>query len=401
MGLYLRKSFRAGPVRVNLSKSGLGVSGGVKGARISAGPRGTHVHAGRQGLYYRKKLKSGRSRRRTPKKGDALAGLFLYAIAGVVLFGIWLFNWLKENPTILLAGIAVPTGTSLFLWSARLRRKRAVSDYKEILDSTFVTAQSQPAAAALASVKRQQESLPKNAASKGAVEKIEADVYQAVLDTVLDDGFITKEEAATIAAAEGVLGISPAVRLRIKIEIFSAALVEAIEDSKITQDELDKILNLMDGLSIPQSEVQRELDIVKDIIDAQALCLPFKNIPPDQLVAPIQKSEDAFFQCSAQIFTKKKSKKSPSGYEYTLKRDGTMILTNKRLFVVGKGKTGAGTTKVRFTDIGDLDFDLDEGVIELSKVGSGRPIILKTDTPIFMGRAIELLMTAKTEGNPA
>jgi Protein of unknown function (DUF4236) len=32
MGLYLRKSFRAGPIRFNLSKSGLGISGGVKGA---------------------------------------------------------------------------------------------------------------------------------------------------------------------------------------------------------------------------------------------------------------------------------------------------------------------------------------------------------------------------------
>lgn len=64
MGFYLRKSFKMGPMRLNVSKSGLGVSAGVKGARISVGPRGTYLNAGRHGLYYRKKLDGGPSRRR-------------------------------------------------------------------------------------------------------------------------------------------------------------------------------------------------------------------------------------------------------------------------------------------------------------------------------------------------
>lgn len=56
MGFYLRKSIRVGPVRFNLSKSGIGVSGGVKGFRVGTGPRGTYVHMGRGGIYYRKTL---------------------------------------------------------------------------------------------------------------------------------------------------------------------------------------------------------------------------------------------------------------------------------------------------------------------------------------------------------
>jgi Protein of unknown function (DUF4236) len=56
MGLFFRKSIKAGPFRINLSKSGIGVSGGIKGARISTGPRGTELHLGRKGIYYRKKL---------------------------------------------------------------------------------------------------------------------------------------------------------------------------------------------------------------------------------------------------------------------------------------------------------------------------------------------------------
>ena len=62
MGLFLRKSIKFGPLRFNLSKSGIGVSAGIKGARISTGPRGTQLNVGRKGIYYRKQL-AGSARR--------------------------------------------------------------------------------------------------------------------------------------------------------------------------------------------------------------------------------------------------------------------------------------------------------------------------------------------------
>ncbi len=56
MSFYIRKSVKFGPVRLNFSKSGIGVSAGIKGARISTGPRGTYIHMGRNGIYYRQKI---------------------------------------------------------------------------------------------------------------------------------------------------------------------------------------------------------------------------------------------------------------------------------------------------------------------------------------------------------
>lgn len=56
MGFYLRKSISVGPLRFNLSKSGIGVSTGIKGLRVGVGPRGNYVHMGRNGLYYRATL---------------------------------------------------------------------------------------------------------------------------------------------------------------------------------------------------------------------------------------------------------------------------------------------------------------------------------------------------------
>ncbi len=47
MGLGQRKSVKIGKdTRLNLSKSGIGISTGVKGARISAGPHGVRKTVG-------------------------------------------------------------------------------------------------------------------------------------------------------------------------------------------------------------------------------------------------------------------------------------------------------------------------------------------------------------------
>lgn len=63
MGFYLRKSIRVGPLRFNLSKSGLGISGGFKGFRLGTGPRGNYVHMGAHGIYYRASIPNNRAQK--------------------------------------------------------------------------------------------------------------------------------------------------------------------------------------------------------------------------------------------------------------------------------------------------------------------------------------------------
>ncbi len=67
MPFHIRDSINLGPFRINLSKSGLGFSAGVKGLRIGTGPRGHYIHAGINGIYYRKTLAGlGRKPRSAP-----------------------------------------------------------------------------------------------------------------------------------------------------------------------------------------------------------------------------------------------------------------------------------------------------------------------------------------------
>lgn len=61
MGWFYRRSAKFGPFRLNFSKSGIGVSAGIRGARVSTGPKGTYVNLGRGGMYYRQKISGGYS----------------------------------------------------------------------------------------------------------------------------------------------------------------------------------------------------------------------------------------------------------------------------------------------------------------------------------------------------
>jgi hypothetical protein len=99
MGFYLRRSLKLGPLRVNLSKSGVGLSAGVKGARLGVDAKGRpYVAGGRGGLYFRQQLGQGQQQGDEPGAffgpDDAgfprrLAWILAVSAVVVVLAALW------------------------------------------------------------------------------------------------------------------------------------------------------------------------------------------------------------------------------------------------------------------------------------------------------------------------
>jgi hypothetical protein len=72
MGFYFRRSISFGGLRFNFSKSGIGVSAGIKGFRIGTGPRGNYIHAGRNGFYYRQTIPTNNSKVKPQNTSQAI-----------------------------------------------------------------------------------------------------------------------------------------------------------------------------------------------------------------------------------------------------------------------------------------------------------------------------------------
>lgn len=102
MGLNIRRSIKIGKhTRLNLSKSGVGISTGVKGARVSIGPRGVRKTIGipGTGIYYTKQSSYKKQQMQnqiiqSPQKMlvGAIFKLFSLAliIAGILaVIGLW------------------------------------------------------------------------------------------------------------------------------------------------------------------------------------------------------------------------------------------------------------------------------------------------------------------------
>jgi hypothetical protein len=59
MGWFLRKSIRLGPLRLTVSKGGVGASVGVKGLRAGVDSSGKpYVAGGRGGIYFRERMRT-------------------------------------------------------------------------------------------------------------------------------------------------------------------------------------------------------------------------------------------------------------------------------------------------------------------------------------------------------
>jgi hypothetical protein len=115
VGFSFRKSFNLGPMRLNLSKSGIGVSAGVKGLRLSKGPRGTQLTAGRGPFRYQKTLSPAKRNRRPRDASDEgsdfepvggssllrtgirLAVLFVFLMVLIVLIVAAISMWAGRN----------------------------------------------------------------------------------------------------------------------------------------------------------------------------------------------------------------------------------------------------------------------------------------------------------------
>ncbi len=87
---------------MNVSKSGLGVSAGVKGAHIGIGPKGPYVSGGKDGVYFGEKLDlptSGVNATESTKTKLVLviiAAAILF-LAGMVLVALFRFMGVAFN----------------------------------------------------------------------------------------------------------------------------------------------------------------------------------------------------------------------------------------------------------------------------------------------------------------
>jgi len=104
VGWGFRKSIKVGGAKVNLSKSGVGVSVGTKGARVGVSSKGNaYTSLGSHGVYHRGNLGSGKSSGSRQGKAQSAAWKGVYIV------------FLILSVVVLIAGLFSGSGFFIFL----------------------------------------------------------------------------------------------------------------------------------------------------------------------------------------------------------------------------------------------------------------------------------------------
>jgi hypothetical protein len=91
MTWFLRKSIRLGPLRLNLSKRGIGASVGVKGLRAGVDASGKpYVAGGRGGVYFRERLRGAETEPAQPERPRGSSATMAWTVAIVLSLIVFL-----------------------------------------------------------------------------------------------------------------------------------------------------------------------------------------------------------------------------------------------------------------------------------------------------------------------
>ncbi|NBB86308.1 MAG: DUF4236 domain-containing protein [Bacteroidetes bacterium] len=417
MSFFLRKSFRAGPIRLNLSKSGLGVSAGVTGARLGINKNGAYVHGGRHGLYYREQL--GKRQRQATGRGVGVEGAEDEAAApgtverfvdtgrtfdplvepndlppievpalpsawnrtavglGVSLLGMVIAGYL--GPIALAVALTLPFVAVGYGALERWRNQKAEAELQRGLEALDHHGDPRPALQA------------PSATRLGPAQRawLEFQLYEALVHRATeDDDAVTAEDLRGFEAATALPGD---VQDAVKADAFTALLDALLADHHLTEAEEAALRRLADRLRLDDAVIGEELETINVMaIFREELA---GDLAPVDADVRLKQGETCYFagrgrQLVARIqqrFQRDHVQYKEVGYETDM--DGQIYLTDRRILLVGDG-----SRSYRIGRVLDEELSLEDNTVRLTLENRKNPVILTLpNAPVFAARLQKLL----------
>lgn len=411
MGFYVRKSFRAGPVRLNLSKSGLGASIGVKGARVGVSSRGrTYASGGVGGLYFRQNLGGGRrptgrnasgtrrpavileedtgatyasaaveSRSSAPTlalppkpRHRVMAAILPYPVfaLGVILFALAVVG--DEPSDMAMYGLSALVLLMTLGWPVLLVRQLL-----RVWRARRLAGQVQRLIAAHAPRKDLKSALRKTRATAGDVAYVTHRAYLDLLDDVLADQIIDDDELTWLIAVKEDFGIPDAFASQAHLHAFRTVYLESVSDHDLSASEEATLAHVRERLRIPDSDIEEELGVLDQLRDLRDI--RGGQLPEISCGTKLQRGEVCHFEGPGRKLKRKKLRSfQEDGQRYQVEglvidKEGEFYVTNKRVLLVDDG-----TTSVRHDKVLDVELDVDQSLISIVKDGAQRALLFST-----------------------
>ena len=436
MGFYLRKSFRAGPIRFNLSKSGIGASLGVTGARVGLTSQGrAYVHGGRGGVYYRKSLGGGRRRQGDPAGVDGPSTPELVApataapirtspaardpaieltedtgatygalreqerpaeaMAAPVREAPPSYGWLALAavgaglllPSPLPAAVAAAVFAALVALGVRRGRRRAAGDaYGRLLDARVAADDpiTDGERDVIVAARRDPRLTPADA------RYFEERTYLALLEDAAASGASDPRAFERLAEVDGLVGLDPAFRRRARLDIYSRAHVEAVSDHDLTEAEEQALDRVRTAFELTDEELADELSLLDRLREVRAI--RDGDLPVVDSTVKLSSREVCHLESEGRLLKRRLLRSfSRDGQRYKVRgyvidKEGTLVVTSRRVALVHQGVTSFPIGKIL-----DVEVDHDRGLLILTRDNVATPTCLTTPDALRAGAIVAAL----------
>ncbi len=419
MGFFIRKAFSAGPIRLNLSKGGLGVSAGVTGARLGINKNGAYVYGGRHGLYFREQLGKAREQRAQRSDGgvsvlaedqDEQGGAIEYFVdtgltfdppvepvelppvqepelpsawnqtaigLGVSLIGIVIGGYL--GPVVLGFALTLPFIALGYGWVANWRNDKARAELQRALEALDERDDPRPAL-----------NTP-HAERLGEAQRVwlEFQVFEAlVARTVEDDDVVTAED---LQAFEEASLMPLELRQAMKADAFEALFDALLADHQLTSEEEGALRQLAERLALDVSVIGAELQTL-DVMGTLREEME-GDLAPVETDIRLKRGETCYFdgegrQLVSRVqrrFQRNNIQYKEIGYETDI--DGRILLTERRIMLIDDG-----SRSYRLNRVLDEELSLEDNTVRLTLDNRKNPVILTLpNAPVFAARLQRVL----------
>jgi hypothetical protein len=416
MGFFIRKAFKAGPLRFNLSKGGVGVSAGVTGARVGLNRNGAYLYGGRHGLYYREQLKSRRKNKEQPSSytGTGRTGTSdIFVDTGVTfppvydLIEIYPYPDLQEisgmhkNPLLwvlflssfaaplLLADISelwgIPAFFALILLFGFFKDRRWRKKGKAMVELSVQSFEENPKSFTLDEMNRYIENAPDK-----YINRFLPDLYIVMIQIALE-----KQDDDHIFAFnkfEKQIPVADTFIDQTKKAILTRRLDAVLEDHLLTVEEENEIRDLIDKLYLDDDFIFEELQYldlastVRKEIESDLTEVP-SSIPlvRGEVCYGEYENIKLLEERVLNRFQKNRIRYRELGYEVQL--EGTLTITDRRMVL-----TGNGSREYRLNQVLDIITDLETNIIELVIANRKSPVYITGQMPMLISTRLEKII---------
>lgn len=391
MPFYIRKGLNFGPIRVNLSKSGLGFSAGVTGARLGINSQGrTYLHGGRHGLYYRKNLGS------LQKDGTTLQGTYRNLTETEEIFTDtgWsypVFNTQKSklqvpalpspgNKRTLYLGVgfiiiafiisALWLKISLGLIGVALVYHQIKTQTKEnnFLTALYTLVHLEPEEMAAATW---------NDTVAKFSEKDRIVLGPQVLPAWLEKQ-IQKEEIIPLDEIRKFLPVSPEMITAIAVDTYRDVVTQIISDHQLTDTEESFLEEVESKWELPREAIVEEQKLISQFKSLREI--QFQGLPEASFTRDLVKGEKPFFEAEGRLLnmrvlnTWQQDRVRYKEMGYVLDMEGRVRISNRVLEIQDEQNTRSYAIRL----IEDIHLSVEEGVVEVFLSNRKNPIIFSS-----------------------